>query len=70
MEKNPTRFARAYQEAVDAVLNAVATFGEDRREHLKDARLAVGSALHEACNGEQWYLAEHLRQSIRDVEVA
>jgi hypothetical protein len=67
--RNPASFTQDYQEAVDAVLNAVATVGEERRQHLRDARLAVGRALHDACNGEQWYLADHLRQSIRDVEI-
>lgn len=66
--KNLTSFAQAYQEAVDAVLDAVASVGEQRREHLKDARLAVGRALHDAHSGEEWYLADYLRRSINDVE--
>ena len=64
------RFTQDYQDAVDAILNAVAAIGEERRQHLRDAKLAVGKALHDACSGEQWYLADHLRQSIKDMEIA
>jgi hypothetical protein len=62
-------FTQDYQDAVDAILNAVAANGEERRQHLRDAKLAVGKALHDACSGEQWYLADHLRRSIKDMEI-
>ncbi len=62
-------FTQDYQDAVDAILNAVAANGEARRRHLRDAKLAVGKALHDACSGEQWYLADHLRRSIKDMEI-
>lgn len=68
--KDHTKFADAYKDAVDAVLNAVATTGDDRRKHCKNARLAVREALRDACNGDEWHLAECLRRSIRDVEAA
>ena len=70
MAKSHSGFAQAYREAVDAVLKAVATIGEERRQHLSDARMAVGKASHNALSGEEWYLADHLRRSIKDVELA
>jgi hypothetical protein len=63
-----TGFAGACQEAVMAVLDAIATVGEDRRGHLADAKLAVDRALHDAHSGEEWYLADHLRRGIKQVE--
>jgi hypothetical protein len=63
-----TGFATACQEAVGAVLHAITARGEERRKHLSDAKLAVESALHDAHSGEEWHLAEHLRQGIKDVE--
>jgi hypothetical protein len=63
-----TGFAGAVQEAVAAVLDAVVTVGEDRRAHMNKAKLAVGKALHDAQNGDEWFLAEHIRRGIKDVE--
>jgi hypothetical protein len=68
--KNLTSFAKAYEQAVVAVLDAIATVGEERREHLKVAKLAVGRAVHDAHSGEEWYLADHLRRSIKEVETS
>jgi hypothetical protein len=39
--RNLTGFAGACQEALIAALDAIATVGEERRGHLKDAKLAV-----------------------------
>ncbi|OBF60471.1 hypothetical protein A5753_20370 [Mycobacterium sp. 852002-51971_SCH5477799-a] len=61
-------FASACQEAVGAVLHAITTQGDERREHLSEAKSAVDMALRDAHSGEEWYLAEHLRQGIKDVE--
>lgn len=61
-------FANACQEAVTAVLHAITTGGDERREHLSDAKSAVDTALRDAHSGEEWYLAEHLRQGIKGVE--
>lgn len=61
-------FASACQEAVRAVLHAITAQGEERRGHLSDAKSAVDVALRDAQSGEEWYLAEHLRQGIKDVE--
>ncbi len=66
--KNLPGFASAFQEAVGAVLDAIVTVGEERRGHLKNAKLAVETALHDSRSGEEWYLADHLRQGIKDVE--
>lgn len=63
-----TGFGTACQEAVGAVLHAITTHGDERRGHLTDAKSAVDKALHDAHSGEEWYLAEHLRQGIKDVE--
>ncbi len=63
-----TGFAAACQEAMKAVLHAITTRGEERRGHLSDAKSAVEQALRDAHSGEEWYLAEHLRQGIKDVE--
>ena len=63
-----TGFATACQESVRAVLHAITTCGEERCGHLSDAKLAVDKALHHAHSGEEWYLAQHLRQGIKDVE--
>lgn len=61
-------FGTACQEAVRAVLHAITTGGEERRGHLSNAKVAVNRALRDAHSGEEWYLAEHLRQGIKDVE--
>jgi hypothetical protein len=66
--RNLSGFVGACQEAVIAVLDAIATVGEERQGHLKDAKLAVDRALHDARSGEEWYLADHLRRGIKDVE--
>jgi hypothetical protein len=63
-----TGFATACQDAMRAVLHAITAPGEERREHLSDAKSAVDKALHDAHSGEEWYLAEHLRLGIKDVE--
>jgi hypothetical protein len=63
--RNLTGFAGACQEAVIAVLDAIATVGEERRGHLTDAKLAFDRALHDAHSGEEWYLADHLRRGKR-----
>ncbi|MCT7658332.1 hypothetical protein [Mycobacterium deserti] len=65
---NATPFAVACQEAVAALLNAIATAGEQRRGHLAEAKLAVEQASHDAQSSEQWYLADHLRRGIKEVE--
>ncbi|OSC28103.1 hypothetical protein B8W69_12900 [Mycobacterium vulneris] len=61
-------FANSCQEAVKAVLHAITAQGEERRGHLSDAKSAVDMALRDAHSGEEWHLAEHLRQGIKDVE--
>ncbi len=66
--RNLSGFAGACQEALIAVLDGIATVGGERREHLIDAKLAVDRALHDAHSGEEWYLADHLRRGIKDVE--
>ena len=66
--RNLTGFAGACQEAVIAVLDAIATVGEERRGHLKDAKLAVDRALHVAHSAEEWYLADQVRRGIKEVE--
>jgi hypothetical protein len=65
---NSTGFAAACQEAIIAVLDAIAAAGEDRRGRLTDAKLAVDRALREAHSGEEWYLADNLRRGIKDVQ--
>ena len=66
--RNLTGFAGACQEAMNAVLDAIAAVGDERRGHLKDARLAVDRALHVAHSAEEWYLADQLRRGIKEVE--
>ena len=68
--KNLTGFARACQEAVIAALDAVGTVGEERSGHLADAKRAVDRALHAAHSGDEWYLADHLRRGIKEVEAS
>jgi hypothetical protein len=65
---NLTNFATACQDAMRATLRAIATGGEECRGHLSQAKSAVDKALHDAHSGEEWYLADHLRQGIKDVE--
>lgn len=61
-------FATACQQAIRAVLHAMATVGEERRGHLSDAKMAVDKALHDAHSGNEWCLADHLRQGVKDLE--
>jgi hypothetical protein len=65
---NLTAFAGACQQAISAVLAALATVGDERRGHLREAKLAVDEALHRAQSGEEWYLAVHLRRGIKEAE--
>ncbi len=65
-----TGFAGAIEEAVVAVLDAIVSAGEERRGHLKKAKLAVEQALRDSRSGEEWNLADHLRLGIRDVELS
>ena len=65
---NHTGFAGACRDAIVAVLDAIAAAGKDRRGRLADAKQAVDVALREAHSGEEWYLADHLRRGIKDVE--
>ena len=67
---NGNAFAGTCQKAVVAVLNAIATGGEDRREHFAEARLAVDKALKDAHSGEEWYFAESLRRGIQEVQAS
>ena len=53
-----------------ATLDAVDTVGEERSAHLADAKRAVDRALHAAHSGDQWYLADHLRRGIKEVEAS
>ncbi|MGE5696171.1 MAG: hypothetical protein ACM4D3_13330 [Candidatus Sericytochromatia bacterium] len=69
MTANVTSFAQECQDAMTAVLDAVAASGPKRREHLAAAKLAVAKALHEAHTAEEWSFAEHLRRAIKDVEI-
>jgi hypothetical protein len=61
-------FTAACHEAVVAVLNAIAAAGEQRREHLTEAKLAVDRASQDAHSNEEWYFADHLRRGIKEVE--
>lgn len=63
-----TGFAGACEEAMAAVLDAIATVGDERRKHMTDAKSAVDRALHVAQSGDQWYLADHLRRAVKEVE--
>ena len=65
---NLTGFATACQDAMRAILHAIATGREERRGHLSDATLTVDKALHDAHSGEEQFLADHLRREIKDVE--
>lgn len=68
--RNLTGFAEACQEALNAVLDAIATVGEERWRLLTDAKQAADKALHDAHSGEEWYFADHLRQAIKQVQVS
>ena len=68
MTGNSTSFAQACRDAMTAVLDAVAAVGEERRQHLANAKAAAAKALHEAHSGDEWCLAEHLRRGMKEVE--
>lgn len=61
-------FAGACQDAMTAVLEAIASEGDERRGRLAEAKLAVDRASQDAHSGEEWYFAEHLRRGIKEVE--
>ena len=63
-----TGFASACQEAMIAVLDAIAAVGRERQELLRNAKTAIARALHDAHSSEEWFLAEQLRRGIKDVE--
>ncbi|MGH3635615.1 hypothetical protein [Mycobacterium sp.] len=65
---NLAGFATACQDAMRAVLHAMASGGDECRGHLSEAKVAVDKALHDAHSGEEWCLAEHLRRGIQDVQ--
>ena len=65
---NPADFASACQEAMVAVLGAIAAAGKERRGLLTTAKTAVGRASHNAQSNAQWCLADQLRRGIKDVE--
>ena len=65
---NPADFACACQEAMGAVLAAIAAAGKDRRGLLTTAKGAVARALHDAHSSAEWCLADQLRRGIKDVE--
>ncbi len=65
---NRTGFAAACQEAMIAVLDAIAAVGKERKGLLTNAKLAVDRALHDAHCSEEWFLADQLRRGIKDVE--
>ena len=69
MITNVTSFAQECRDAMTAVLDAVATVGQERREHLAAAKLAVAKALHDAHTADEWSLADHLRRAVKDVEI-
>jgi hypothetical protein len=61
-------FASACQEAIVAVLDAIAAAGKERPRLLTNAKMAVARALHDAHSSAEWCLAEQLRRGIKDVE--
>jgi hypothetical protein len=54
-------FARACEEALIAVMDAIATVGEERWGHLQDAKLAVERALHDSHRAEEWFVGRRRR---------
>ncbi|CAM3077070.1 hypothetical protein BST27_09740 [Mycobacterium intermedium] len=66
--KSTMAFAGAFQEAVAAVLDALVTDGEERHGSLRSAKLAVEKAMRESHSNAEWFLADHLRRGIKDVE--
>jgi hypothetical protein len=65
---NPADFAPACQEAMVAVLAAIAAGGNERRRLLTTAKSAVDRASHDAHSSAEWCLADQLRRGIKDVE--
>ena len=65
---NPDNFNSACQEAMVAVLDAIAAAGNERRGLLTTAKRAVARALHDAHSGAEWSFADQLRRGIKDVE--
>ncbi|HET7666085.1 MAG TPA: hypothetical protein VFK56_08455, partial [Mycobacterium sp.] len=68
--KKVSTFTAACQEAANAVLAAIGAVGDERRGHLAEARLAVDRAMHNAHSGDEWFLADHLRRGIKEVEAS
>jgi uncharacterized protein with beta-barrel porin domain len=64
----PAVFASACQEAMIAVLDAIAAAGNERRGLLTTAKRAVATASHDAHSSAEWRLADQLRRGIEDVE--
>ncbi len=54
-------FARACEEDLIAVMDAIATVGEERRRHLQDAKLTVDRALHDGRIAEKWFVSRRRR---------
>jgi hypothetical protein len=65
---NPADFASACQEAMVAVLGAIAAVGKERRGLLATAKRAAARASHDAHSNAEWCLADQLRRGIKDVE--
>jgi hypothetical protein len=65
---NPAAFASACQEAMGAVLGAIAAAGGERRSLLAAAKRAVARASRDAHSNAEWCLADQLRRGIKDVE--
>jgi len=63
---NPADFASACQEAMVAVLGAIAAVGKERRGLLTTAKRAAARASHDAHSNAEWCLAEQLRRGIKD----
>lgn len=63
-----TGFATACEDAMMALLHALAVGGQQCRGHLSDAKAAAEKALHDANTSAEWYLADSLRRGIKDVE--
>jgi len=57
---NSTQFANAFKQAVDHLMNAVASVDTDRRSFLTGASRAAGCACAAADTPEEKYLAEQL----------
>jgi len=66
--RNLTGFAGVCQEALIAVLDAIATVGDERQGTLRTPNSRSTGALHVAHSAEEWYLADQVRRGIKDVE--